>query len=87
MVMLGSVDSGSEVGWHIRQAAEIGGVETQSAYAVVADADGVHARARAAGWTIVVALKDEDNGGGFTCADPKARLWSVGSYDPWAEGG
>ena len=88
MVMLGSVDNGSEYGQHIRQPDEVGGVETQSAYVVVADADAVHARARAAGWIIVIALKDEAYGGrGFTCADPEGRLWSIGTYDPWTEGG
>jgi uncharacterized glyoxalase superfamily protein PhnB len=64
---------------------EIGGFETQSAYVVVADADAVHARAKAEGWTIVIALKDEDYGGrGFSCLDPEGRLWNVGTYDPWA---
>ena len=85
MVMLGSVANGSEYGARIRQPDEIGGFETQSAYVVVADADAVHARARAEGWTIVIALKDEDYGGrGFSCLDPEGRLWNIGSYDPWA---
>jgi uncharacterized glyoxalase superfamily protein PhnB len=45
----------------------------------------VHARALAAGATIVLPLKDEDYGGrGFTCRDPEGHLWSIGSYDPWA---
>lgn len=86
MLMLGSVDNGSEYGRRIRQPDEIGGFETQSAYVVVADADAVHARAQAAGWTIVIALKDEDYGGrGFSCLDPEGRLWNVGTYDPWAD--
>jgi uncharacterized glyoxalase superfamily protein PhnB len=85
MLMLGSVANGSEYGARIRQPDEIGGFETQSAYVVVADADAVHARARAEGWTIVIALKDEDYGGrGFSCLDPEGRLWNIGSYDPWA---
>ena len=46
---------------------EIGGYETQSAYFVVADADAVHVRAKAEGWKIVAAIKDEDYGGrGFS---------------------
>ena len=85
MVMLGSASNGSEYGKRIRQPDEIGGFETQSAYVVVADADAVHARAKAEGWTIVIALKDEDYGGrGFSCLDPEGRLWNVGTFDPWA---
>lgn len=85
MLMLGSASNGSEFGNRIRQPDEIGGFETQSAYVVVADADAVHARARAAGWTIVIALKDEGYGGrGFSGLDPEGRLWNVGTYDPWA---
>ncbi len=85
MVMLGSVDNDSEYGQRIRQPDEIGGFETQSAYVVVADADVVHARAKAEGWTIVIDVKDEDYGGrGFSCLDPEGRLWNIGTYDPWA---
>jgi uncharacterized glyoxalase superfamily protein PhnB len=85
MLMLGSTSNGSEFGNHIRQPDEIGGFETQSAYVVVADADAVLARAKAEGWTIVIAIKDEDYGGrGFSCLDPEGRLWNVGTYDPWA---
>lgn len=54
----------------MKQPDEVGGIETQSAYLVVADADKVCARALAAGSTIVIAIKDEDYGGrGFTCLD------------------
>ncbi len=85
MLMLGSVDNGSEFGTRIRQPDEIGGYETQSAYVVVANADGVLARAKAEGWTIVIDIKDEDYGGrGFSCLDPEGRLWNIGTYDPWA---
>jgi uncharacterized glyoxalase superfamily protein PhnB len=85
MLMLGSVDNGSEFGTRIRQPDEIGGYETQSAYVVVADADAVHARAKAEGWKIVVDIKNEDYGGrGFGCLDPEGRLWYIGTFDPWA---
>jgi uncharacterized glyoxalase superfamily protein PhnB len=85
MVMLGSVSrQGSEWGRQIRQPDEIGGAETQGAYLVVADADAVYARAKAAGATILDDIKDEDYGGrGFTCRDPEGHLWSFGTYDPW----
>jgi len=89
MVMLGSVtaaDDDTPSAWarHIRQPDELGGVETQSAYVVVTDADAVHARVQAAGVPVLVALHDEDYGGrGFTCRDPEGHIWSVGTYDPW----
>src|SRR5688572_31720375 len=78
MIMLGSV-SGNESEWGrlIRQPDELEGAETQSAYLVVADADAVYARARAAGAVIVLDIKDEDYGGrGFSCRDPEGHLWS-----------
>ena len=88
MVMLGSSGNSSAVADRIRQPDELGGKETQSAYVVVADSDAVYARVLAAGWEIVMPIQDEDYGGrGFTCADPECHLWSVGSYDPWAEHG
>lgn len=84
MIMLGSVRD-TDYGRLMRQPDETGGLGTQSIYLVVADVDGVHARAVAAGATIVLPLKDEDYGGrGFTCRDPEGHLWSIGSYDPWA---
>ncbi|MCY1270269.1 hypothetical protein D9M71_337820 [compost metagenome] len=84
MIMLGSVRD-NDYGRHLRQPDENGGLGTQGIYLVVADVDAVHARALAAGATIVLPLKDEDYGGrGFTCRDPEGHLWSIGSYDPWA---
>lgn len=86
MLMLGSV-ADNEFGKFIKQPDEVGGVETQSSYIVVGDADMVYARAKLAGAQIVRAIQDEDYGGrGFTCRDPEGHMWSVGSYDPWSEG-
>ncbi|HSI55157.1 MAG: VOC family protein [Ramlibacter sp.] len=87
MVMLGSVDNtDSAYGRQIRQPDEVGGFETQSPYIVVADADAVYRSVKADGGQVVIEIKDEDYGGrGFTCRDPEGRLWSVGTYDPWAE--
>ena len=85
MVMLGSADNDSDYGLQIRQPEEIGGVETQSPYLVVADADAVYRSVKAAGATIVIEIKDEDYGGrGFSCRDLEGHLWNVGSYNPWA---
>ena len=86
MIMLGSVHR-YRLWRNIRQPDEIGGKETQSPYLVVADADAVHARAKKAGFEMVIDIKDEDYGGrGFTCRDPEGHLWNVGTYDPWAHG-
>ncbi len=68
----------------IKQPAEIGGAETRNVYLRVDDADEVYARAKKLGAEIVIELDDASYGGrGFTCRDPEARLWSVGTYDPW----
>lgn len=84
MIMLGSVVD-SEFGRLMKQPDEIGGAETQSAYLVVSDADAIYERAKAAGAEIVMEIKDEDYGGrGFSCRDLEGRLWSIGTYDPWA---
>ncbi|MDH4560741.1 VOC family protein [Pseudomonas sp. BN411] len=84
MIMLGSVRN-NDYGQLLRQPDENGGLGTQGIYLVVADVDAVHARALAAGATVVLPLKDEEYGGrGFTCRDPEGHLWSIGSYDPWA---
>lgn len=84
MIMLGSVVE-SEFGRLMKQPDEIGGAETQSAYLVVSDADAIYERAKAAGAEIVMEIKDEDYGGrGFSCRDLEGRLWSIGTYDPWA---
>lgn len=85
MIMLGSVlRVETEFGRLMKQPDEIGGVETQSAYVIVSDADAIYARAKAAGAEIVIEIKDEDYGGrGFSCRDLEGRLWSFGTYDPW----
>jgi uncharacterized glyoxalase superfamily protein PhnB len=84
MIMLGSTND-TPYGRMIKQPDEIGGAETQSAYVIVADADVIYANAKAAGAEIVMEIKDEDYGGrGFSCRDLEGRLWSFGTYDPWA---
>ena len=84
MIMLGSA-ADTEFGKLMKQPDEIGGCETQSPYVIVADADAVYARAKAAGAEIVLDIKDEDYGGrGFSCRDLEGHLWNFGTYDPWA---
>ena len=82
MIMLGSARD-DEFGRLQSTPAVLGGT-TQSPYMVVACADDVYARAKAAGAEIVIAIKDEDYGGRvFSCRDPEGHLWNVGTYDPW----
>jgi uncharacterized glyoxalase superfamily protein PhnB len=84
MIMLGSVDNGGEYGKLIVQPDEIGLRETKSVYLIVADADAVHATAKAAGAEMILDIRDADYGGrGFTCRDLEGHLWSFGTYDPW----
>jgi uncharacterized glyoxalase superfamily protein PhnB len=86
MIMLGSVDNGSEYGKLTVQPDEIGLRETKGLYLVVSDADSVYATAKAEGAVMVMDIRDMDYGGrGFTCRDLEGHRWSIGSYDPWAE--
>ena len=83
MIMLGSIVD-SEFGRLMKQPDEIGGAETQTPYVIVADADVVYSRAKAADAKIVLDIKDEDYGGrGFSCRDLEGHLWKFGTYDPW----
>jgi uncharacterized glyoxalase superfamily protein PhnB len=87
MVMLGSVlNNETEWGGLIKQPDEIGGAETQSPCLVVVDADAIYARAKTAGAKIVLDIEDKDYGGrGFSCYDLEGHLWTVGTYNPWAQ--
>ncbi len=83
MVMVGSARD-DEFGKLVKTARAAGAV-TQSAYVIVADVDGHHARAQAAGAEIVMPPKDNDYGGrGYAARDPEGQLWNFGSFDPWA---
>lgn len=83
MIMLGSARD-DDYGKHFKVPDELGGVETRSAYIVVADTDAAFARAVAAGARVVTAPHDTHYGSrDFTVADPEGYSWSVGTYDPW----
>jgi len=83
MVMLGSV-SDNAYGRLLKQPDEIGGVQTQTIYAIVTNPDAVYAQAKAVGVEIVIDIKDEGYGGrGFTCRDLEVHVWTFGSYTPW----
>jgi uncharacterized glyoxalase superfamily protein PhnB len=69
---------------YYKEPTDIGGAETQSAYLLVADADAVYEKAKAADAEILIDIKSESYGGrGFTCRDPQGHIWSVGTYSPW----
>ena len=87
MIMLASATD-SEFGRLMAQPDEVGRRETQTAYVIVADADAVHARAKAAGAEMLIDIKNEDYGGrGFTCRDLEGHIWNFGTYDPWTASG
>ena len=84
MIMLGSVKD-DEYGRGFKAPVELDGKETRSAYVIVENADEAHARAVAAGGTIVRPLQDTPYGSReFSVKDPEGHSWSVGTYNPWA---
>lgn len=84
MIMLGS-QKDDEVGRGFKSPSELDGIETRGVYIVVPDADEVHARALAAGASIIRPLQDTPYGSReFAVKDPEGHSWSVGTYDPWA---
>jgi uncharacterized glyoxalase superfamily protein PhnB len=84
MIMLGSVDNGSEGGRYMVQPDEVGNKETKNSYLVVSDCDAIYASAKAAGAEMILDLRTMDYGGkAFTCRDPEGHIWSIGEYDPW----
>ena len=84
MIMLGS-GKDDEFGRGFKSPGELGGTETRSVYLVVPDADAAHARAVAAGATIIRPLQNTPYGSReFAVKDPEGHSWSAGTYDPWA---
>ena len=83
MIMLGS-GKDDEFGRGFKSPTELGGIETRSFYLVVADVDAAHARAVAAGATIIRPLQNTPYGSReFAVKDPEGHSWSAGTYDPW----
>jgi len=87
MVMLGT-GKDDEFSRGFKAPTELGGIQTASAYIVVPDADAAHARAVAAGATIVRPLQDTPyKSREFTVMDGEGHTWTAGTYDPWAANG
>jgi len=62
---------------------QLGGIETQTCYLIVADLEGHCARAKAKGAEIVFDVRVENNGErGYACRDPEGHVWMFGTYDP-----
>jgi uncharacterized glyoxalase superfamily protein PhnB len=82
MLMLGAVRD-TDLDNLMRQPDEVGGIETQSCYVVIEDADAHHARAVAAGAEVLLGLKSDGLGRrGYSCRDPQGHIWSFGTYNP-----
>jgi uncharacterized glyoxalase superfamily protein PhnB len=86
LMMMGAVRD-TDLDKLMRQPDEVGGVETQSCYLVVEDADAHYARAREAGAEIMLDLKSDGLGRrGYSCRDPEGHIWNFGTYNPAGNG-
>jgi uncharacterized glyoxalase superfamily protein PhnB len=83
LIMVSSA-RGSELDALTAPSGERVAAHTQGAYVIVNDPDAHHDHAVAAGAEVVMPLKTEDHGRGYSCADPEGYLWHFGDYDPWA---
>ena len=82
LMMMGAVRD-TDLDKLMRQPDEVGGVETQSCYLVVEDADAHYAQAQEAGADIVLELKSDGLGRrGYSCRDPEGHIWNFGTYNP-----
>jgi uncharacterized glyoxalase superfamily protein PhnB len=85
MIMLGSVRDDA-FGKLQKSPTALRGVNSQSAYIIVDDADEHYVRAVAAGAKVVYDIRDQDYGGrGYSCLDLEGNLWNFGTYDPWTQ--
>ncbi len=66
-----------------RMVGEPGQAGGKSTYVALDDVDAVHAKAKAAGATILEEPVNRDYGSReFICADPQGNVWSFGTYRP-----
>lgn len=84
-IMIGPV-ADTAFGKLMRQPDEAGGV-TATFFCVVDDPDAHFARAEAAGFEIVLPLRDESYGSReYSVQDPEGQVWTFGTYDPHPPG-
>jgi len=82
MIMLGTAREG-EFDQHQKLPSEVGGMVTQSPFIVVDDVDAHYQKAIENGAEIVLDMKQEPHGKGYTCRDPEGHIWNFGNYNPW----
>ena len=62
---------------------QVGGVETQTCYIVVADVEAHYATAKDKGAEIIFGIRTGNYGGrGYACRDPEGHVWMFGTYNP-----
>ncbi|RKG99285.1 hypothetical protein D7V97_31900 [Corallococcus sp. CA053C] len=82
LIMFGGVDSANRL--RMASSKQVP-AKNQGVYAVVADPDAHHARAKAAGAELLYGLRDTEYGSReYTALDPEGNVWSFGTYQPLA---
>lgn len=83
MVMIGT-EADDAYGQLLTTPDKTGGLQTQTIWIRVRDADDLYARVVDSGADVVKAIDDAPYGGReFACRDPEGHVWNVGTYDPW----
>jgi uncharacterized glyoxalase superfamily protein PhnB len=84
MVMLGTASAAQRERFNLVTPRAAGGLTTACLSVHVPDPDAHHARATAAGATILSAPHDNPFGGrAYEARDPEGTIWSFSSFDPW----
>lgn len=83
LIMLGSYRN-SPYDILIKVPCEIDQVNTQSPYIFLDDLDDFYRHVQSKGAEIVLPLKKEEHGSGFSVRDPEGYLWNFGDFNPWA---
>lgn len=58
-------------------------INTMTPYLIVEDVDAHYQKAKKEGAEIVMDIKTQPHGRGYTCRDPEGYLWNFGDYNPW----
>ncbi len=82
MIMIGTLRDGP-FDKLIKIPVDIENINTQSAYIYTDKLDAHYAHAKNSGAEIVLPLKKDPHGSGYTCRDPEGYLWSFGDFNPW----
>ena len=84
MIMIGSYRDGpfDEL---TKIPSDIENYNTQSPYIFVTDLEKHYVHSQSKNVQIVLPLKKEPHGSGYTCRDPEGYLWSFGDFNPWKQ--